>query len=251
MWSSTKINNHLIACKLIDKIKDSAYDFIKNNPNTTEYEVQQFILEQFKKNNLNAGKAHPDLIVAFIGSSAIPHYFPKKENSRRLSSNTLILIDIWARLEQKQAPFSDITWIGYYGDNIPEEILKVWNIIKEARDSSLSFIQSQINNGKFPTGKEIDDVASKMIIDAGYEKNILHRTGHSIGLYSPHGTYRNINQKNKHPIIKNLGYTIEPGIYLKDNFGIRSEINFYINDNNEVVVTTPIQKEIIHIIPSE
>ena len=44
MWSQEKIKNHLIACELLDIVMDSAFDFIKNNPNTTEYVVQQFIL---------------------------------------------------------------------------------------------------------------------------------------------------------------------------------------------------------------
>lgn len=251
MWQESTINNHKKACVLLDKIKDAAFEFIKNNPNTTEYEVQQYIHKEFKKLGLQISKKHPDMIVAFNESSAIPHYYPLKENSKKLEKDSLILIDLWARLKQKDSPFSDITWIGYYGDNIPEEIIKVWNIIKTARDSCIDFISSELNKGRFPTGKEIDDTASNIIISAGYKENILHRTGHSIGFRSPHGKELGLSQKNNHPIVKNLAYTIEPGIYLKDKFGIRSEIDFYINDNNEVIITTPVQEEIIHLIPEK
>ncbi len=245
MWSSLKIQNHLLACKLLDKIKDSAFEFMGNNPSTTEYQVQKFILQQFKKNNLKPDKDPP--IVAFNENSSIPHYYPKKD-SKKLTPNTLILLDIWSRLKKQQAPFSDITWMAYYGEMIPEEILNVWNIIKDARDFSVSFIQSQLKEGKIPAGKEIDDIARKIITDAGYEKNILHTTGHSIGFHSPHGTQKGLSQKNLKPLLKNLAYTIEPGIYIKDKFGIRSEICFYINDSMELIITTPVQKELIHII---
>lgn len=249
MWSQEKIKNHLIACDLLDKIKDSAFDFIKNHPNTTEYDVQQFILEEFRKNNLSVIRPHTDVIVAFNESAASPHYFPKKD-SKKLTPNTLILIDIWARLKERNSPFSDITWMAYYGKEIPDEIKQVWNIVKNARDFSIKFIQDEIKNGNYPTGKEIDDIARKIISDAGYKENILHTTGHSIGLHSPHGKQLGLSQKNPNPIIKNLGYTDEPGIYLKNKFGIRSEIDFYIN-NNELIITAPIQKELIHIIPNQ
>jgi Xaa-Pro dipeptidase len=249
MWSQPIIQNHIKACILLDKIKDSAFNFIKNNPNTAEHEVQEFINNEFKKNNLIAAKPNNEMIVGYNDSAASPHYFPKKENSKKLEKNTLILIDIWARLKQKQAPFSDITWMAYYGKEIPEEIQKVWNIVKGARDSCVEFIQDELKKSNFPTGMEIDNIARKIISDAGYKENILHNTGHSIGFNSPHGTEKGLSQKNPNKIVKNLGYTIEPGIYLKDKFGIRSEIDFYINDDSEVVITTPVQKEIIHILP--
>jgi Xaa-Pro dipeptidase len=249
MWSKEKIKDHLIACELLDKIKDLAFDFIKNHPNTTEYEVQQFILEEFKKNNIIAVKPHNFPIVAFNANSSSPHHFPKKD-SKKLSENTLILIDIWARQRKKNAPFSDITWMAYYGNEIPEEINAVWKIVRDARDFGVKFIENELKQGRFPTGKEVDDIARKIISDAGYKDNILHTTGHSIGFNSPHGTQLGISQKNNSAIVKNLGYTIEPGIYLKDKFGIRSEIDFYINDDSKVVITTPIQKELIKIIPN-
>ncbi len=244
MWSQLNISNHLKACNILDSIKDKAFEFIKNNPDTNELEDEQFLLKEFRKNNLTTCKKHPDLIVAFNESASIPHYNPKN-SPKKLKQDSLILLDIWGKLKQKNSPFSDITWIAYYGENIPDEINEVWNIIKDARDFCVKFIEDCLKEGKFPTGKEIDDIARKIINDAGYKENILHTTGHSIGFHSPHGTQKGLSQKNLKSIIKNLVYTIEPGIYLKDKFGIRSEICFYINDDNELIITTPIQKEIV------
>lgn len=248
MFSELNIKNHLAACNILDNIKDKAFEFIKNNPNTSELEVEQFLHEEFKINNLTTCTKHQDLIVAFNESSASPHYNPKeKEPSKKLKEDSLILLDIWGKLKGKNSPFSDITWIAYFGKEIPEEVKEVWKIAKDARDFTIKFIEDELVEGKFPTGKEVDDISRKIFTDAGYKDNILHTTGHSIGFISPHGIQKGLSQKNQSPIIKNLAYTIEPGIYLKGKFGIRSEICFYINDNNEVVITTPIQKEIIHI----
>ncbi|MBI2628759.1 M24 family metallopeptidase [Candidatus Pacearchaeota archaeon] len=244
MWSKEIINRHLLACKLLSKVKDEIIEFIRNNKNTSEYEIQQFILKKFKENDIISDKEPP--IVGFNENSAIPHYFPNKD-SKKLENNSLILIDIWAKINKKGFPFSDITWMAYYGNDIPKDILNVFNIVVNARDSCIKFIQSELKKGKMPIGKEIDEIARDVIIKAGYEKNILHKTGHCIGFTSPHGIYGNIRLSNKSQLVRNLGYTIEPGIYLKNKFGIRSEIDFYIDDNMKLIITTPIQKEIVRI----
>lgn len=244
MWSSLNIQNHLKACNILNSIKDSAFEYIRNNPFTTEIAVEQFLHKEFRRNNLATCKKHPDLIIAFNESASIPHYNPR-ESLKRLKQDSLILLDICGKLKQKNSPFSDITWMGYYGREIPEEKMEVWNIVKDARNFCIKFIQDELKEGKFPTGKEIDDIARKIISDAGYKENILHTTGHSIGFHSPHGTQRGLCQKNLKPIIKNFGYTIEPGIYIKGKFGIRSEICFYINNNDELVITSPVQREIV------
>lgn len=90
-------------------------------------------------------------------------------------------------------------------------------------------------------------MANNIITKAGYGKNILHRTGHSIGTSSPHGLENNITIKNSQQLLKKVVYTIEPGIYLKNKFGIRSEIDFFIDENMKLVYTTKIQEKIIKI----
>ncbi len=243
MWTKEQINNHLIACKLLDKIKDNVFNFIRENKTTDEKQVQDFIIKQYKKYNLVSSKDGPP-IVAFNQSSATPHYFVKKP--RKLKQNTLILIDIWARLKKKNSPFSDITWIAYYG-KIPKQIQKTFNIILLSRDSCLNFIKKQLKKKQIPQGIEADFVSKNIIMKAGFERNILHGTGHSIGFISPHGPPKHLNSKGDSKLKLNLGYTIEPGIYFKNKFGIRSEIDFYINKNYKLIVTTKMQKKIVNI----
>lgn len=109
----------------------------------------------------------------------------------------------------------------------------------------MRFISSELEKGRLPTGKEADRVAHHTLVRAGYERNILHRTGHSIGSSGPHGKYGHLSLKNSESLLINLGYTIEPGLYFKGEFGIRSEINFYINKNRQIILTTPVQRKLI------
>jgi Xaa-Pro dipeptidase len=227
---------------MLDRIKNGAFNFISKNPNATEYDVQRFILQEFKKNKL---KTTFTPIVAFNASAANPHYFPKKK-SRKLDKDTLILIDIWARFDGERKPYSDITWMGYKG-NLSEEMLKVCNIVFLARDRCVAHLRKKLSEKKIPTGYELDAIARRIIEEHGYGKNFIHGTGHSIGYSSPHGQYGRIRKTNNKKLLLNMGYTIEPGIYLKGKFGVRSEIDFYIDSNYNLIITTPVQKKLIKV----
>ena len=244
-WSQKKIENHKKTASCLNSIKDDTFKFIGKNKNVTEYEVQQFVLRQIKKQGMRTGNQHKRPIVAFRENTAFVHYYPKR-GSKKLSPESLILVDVWAQLNKKGSPFADITWMGYYGKKIPREILKIFNIIIKARDETIKYIKGSLKNKKIPDTCLVDKKARDIIKKNGFGKNFLHTTGHSLGFVSPHGGKR-IGPKGKGKLVKNLAYTIEPGIYLKDNFGVRSEIDFYLTDDMKIEVTTKIQKKIIKI----
>lgn len=242
VWNNSQIKSHRDANIILEKIKDEAFDYIRDNKNVSEYEVQQYILKLFKEYGLKKDQYTP--IVGFNENSSIPHYFPKPK-CKILKKNTVVLIDIWGRIKDKKSPYADITWMGYYG-NVPNEVKKVFNIVITARNSCITYIKDCVKNGFIPTGEQVDNITTKIIKENGYEKYIKHRTGHSIGNTSPHGTYGHVSIRNKHSLKINLGYTIEPGIYTK-KFGIRSEIDLYINSKKEVIITSCVQKKIVKI----
>ena len=241
VWSKEDINSHVSCCNVLDKIKDEAFKFISKG-NVSERDVQLFILDKFKEYGL---KTTQRPIVAFNSSAADFHYAPKKD-SRQLEENTLIMIDIWARFNKGRKPYSDITWMGYTGE-LSKEQLNVCNLVFAARDGCVTYLKRRLAAGVIPTGKELDVITRKIIFDKGYGKYFLHSTGHSIGFNSPHGIYGALRRTNDKPLFVNLGYTIEPGIYLKGKFGVRSEIDFYITSDKKLVITTPVQTGLIKI----
>lgn len=241
-WDNKKIEQHKRAAELLDVIKDSAFALIKNNAEISEFEVQQHITEQFENNQLKTDR--DNAIVAFRENTGFVHYYPSAD-CKKLIPDTLIMIDLWARVDEEESPFADITWMAYLGKSVDVEVEKTFNLVIKARDTALKFIRKNLKAGKIPTGKEIDDITRKVIITAGLGEKFTHTTGHSLGFDSPHGKEFGLNWKNEHPLIKNLGYTIEPGVYFENKFGIRSEIDFYINDKLELIITTKVQKELI------
>jgi len=94
-------------------------------------------------------------------------------------------------------------------------------------------------------GWEVDRTAREVIQLAGYGGWILHRTGHSLG-EQVHGDGVHLDDYETHDdrrLLPGTGFTIEPGVY-SDEFGVRSEINMYIGEQ-EALVTGPRQTEIV------
>ncbi len=242
-WTEEQIKEHIKVAKVLEKTAKEAFDYIKHGGDAYEYDVAQFILKQFKKYKIKTDRPP---IVAFRQNTSFVHYYPS-QYSRKIKAESLIMIDLWGRLNKKGAPFADITVMGYYGKKIPAEVIKVFNVVKQARDKAVSYLKKSLKKGKMPTGFEVDKVARDYIKKEGYGDNFLHGLGHSLGFTAPHGTGVRLNRKNKKLFSKMVGYTIEPGIYLKNKFGARSEIDFYVDERNRVVITTKVQREIFKI----
>lgn len=239
MWSTRDIKNHLEVSKKLYIIKDLAFDYLYEG--VSEYEVMQFILKKFKELDLIIDNDDVP-IVAFNENTSIVHYFPKKK-SKKLKKNSIVLIDIWARLK-KGGPYADITWMGYYG-KVPLKVKKIFDIVVKARDKSLAYVKREVSKGTMPIGCEANRITSDVLDSYGYLKQFDHFTGHSLGNYSCRGIKAGLRPSNKKKLLK-MGYTIEPGIYLKGNFGVRSEIDFYISGKKVIVSTKP-QKELVKI----
>ena len=121
-------------------------------------------------------------------------------------------------------------------------------MVREARDRAVSFIQNGIRKGEKIYGWEVDDVARRFISKKGYGPYFLHRTGHSIG-HEVHGNGANMDNfetRDGRHIIAGTGFSIEPGIYLRD-FGIRSEVNVYVSEK-DAEITGELQQAVVPIL---
>lgn len=252
------IEKHKIAARKLCLIKDEAFDFIRKNLGAvSEYEVQEFILAKFKKENLVtlwndkkyslSEERKPRLIVAVNENSAVPHYSPRKESAKIIKKNDLVLIDIWARLNEEGAPFADISWAAYCGKNIPKEIKEIFSKVINARNFAVSFIRKSLKKKKLPAAKGVEIAVRNYFKKFNSDKYFLHRAGHSLGLRICHGKYFRFDKKSRAMIKPDIPFTIEPGLYFKDKFGIRSEIDCYIKKDYKLIITTEVQNDIIKI----
>jgi Xaa-Pro aminopeptidase len=153
-------------------------------------------------------------------------------------------------LKKPGAIIADQTWVGYVGETVPDEYVKIFNIVREARDSATEFVRAAVREGRPVRAAEVDDVARGRIRRAGYAEQFTHRTGHSIG-EEGHGNGANIDNfetRDSRRIIARTVFSVEPGIYLEGRFGVRSEINVYVGDRDIEVTGQPVQTEIVAIL---
>ena len=247
-WTDEQYELHREAGRRVDAIRRDAFDRIasqvREGGHVEEIEIAEFIRQRFRDDGL---KAEDGPIVAVNAHSGDPHYAPTPDNSAAIKEGDFVLIDLWAKLDQPEAVYYDITWTGYCGQEPPSEIERVFETVRQARDSALEAVDRAVRSKQAIEGCDIDDVARGVIRDAGWGDRFIHRTGHSIG-EEVHGNGVNIDNletRDERPIVPNVCFSIEPGIYL-EKFGVRSEINCFVRENG-AEATGEVQTKILRL----
>lgn len=255
VWTPEATRLHAEASRKVTEIKDGAFALIRERlaagAPVTEYEVQQWIMAQFARQGLETPEPP---IVAANAHAGDPHFEVSPTSPATFKRGDWILIDLWARVGGDENIFSDITWCGYAGQDIPSKHREVYEAVRAARDASLKSVQSAWAAKQPIQGWQADEAAREQIAKAGYEKFIRHRTGHSL---SPgpkvHGIGVNIDNTETHDtreILPGVGFTIEPGIYLPiadGGFGVRLEINVHMDPAKGPVVTSCLQEDVVRV----
>ena len=245
-WNAKQLENHLEAGRRIDKIRADAFERVSSRTRAgeriTEWEMQQFILQQFRAGGLFTDHG-PD--VAVNANASNPHYNPTEERCSEIKRGDLVLLDMWAKLDVPDGVYYDITWVGYCGERAPEPMEKVFGIVRDARDKAIGRVKAAIAAKDTLYGYQVDDAARAHIREAGYAEYFFHRTGHSIGA-EVHGTGANMDNLETHDerrVIPWTCFSIEPGIYLPE-FGVRSEVDVFVDDTS-ARVTGEMQDKLI------
>lgn len=148
---------------------------------------------------------------AIVGSgpnSASPHHEP---GSRVIERDEVVLFDIGGRLGGYH---SDTTRCVHTGP-VPSEIAEAWDVLAAAHQAA---VEAAVPGN---TCQDVDRAARRVITDAGYGELFIHRTGHGIGLQGHEDPY--IVEGNDLELQPGHAFSIEPGIYFADRWGIRLE----------------------------
>jgi len=251
-WDDEQLQDNKKSAEHLRQIVDETFGFIRNKilskSAVTEYEVQQFMLSEFKKRGL-VTSSDPNCSVN--ANSANPHYEPTKEINSPVRKGDVVLLDLWAKKDKPRSVYADITWMGFLGETVPDEYKTIFQIVKGGRDAALNFVRSSLAAGKAFRGYEVDDAARNFISQRGYGEYFVHRTGHSIGeeVHGNGANMDNLETRDERTIIPQTSFSIEPGIYLRDKYGVRSEIDVYISKDREAIVTgLPMQDNVVPIL---
>jgi Xaa-Pro aminopeptidase len=244
-FTDAQIESHYAAGKKIDAITAAAFQEIGHrvrNGGTNEFDIQKFFAEAFQREGL----VTDDLsIVAVNANASNPHYAPSAEHNSPIRERDLVLLDVWAKLNQPGAIYYDITWMGFVGKSPSEKHREIFDLVRRARDAGVEAVKSAIAAGKKIAGWEVDKATREVIDSAGYGKYFIHRTGHSIAT-EVHGNGANMDNLEIHDerqILPNTCFSVEPGIYLPE-FGVRSEVNVMVR-KGAADVTGKVQQELV------
>jgi Xaa-Pro aminopeptidase len=247
-WTDSQLESHQFAAAALRRIVDQTFshvhEAITKGRGLTEYGVQQFILARIREAGMVTSSAP---IAAVNAHSADPHYGPPETGSAEVTCDALLLIDLWAKRAEPGSVYADITWTGYVGQTVPAKHREIFDLVRQGRDAALTFVRTEIAAGHRPFGWEVDDACRQVIQRSGYGDQFVHRTGHSIG-EEVHGNGANIDgleTQDTRRLMPRTCFSIEPGIYLPGEFGIRSELDVYLAEREALVFGLPLQSEIV------
>jgi Xaa-Pro aminopeptidase len=185
-------------------------------------------------------------IVGFGVNSANPHYEPHAGKDASLQTGDVVLLDLWAG-RSRTTVFADQTWMGFAGERPPEQVATVWRTVRDARDAAVALVQGAAAAGRPIAGFEADRASRGVIEAAGYGDRFVHRTGHSIDR-DLHGSGPHLDDYETHDdrrLMPGVGFSVEPGIYLPGEFGVRSEVNMHWGAAGPEVTPREPQRELI------
>jgi Xaa-Pro aminopeptidase len=244
-WTEDQIRSHFEAQSAIDSIVAAFWPELgrrARQSGTTEYEMQQWLMEAFRRENIITDDP-PNVSVG--AHSGDPHYEPTAEKSADIHAGDFVLLDIWGKKNRPDATYYDITWTGVIGPAASDRQREIFEIVRGARDAGIDAVKSAVSAGRKLQGWEVDKAAREHIASRGYGQYFIHRTGHSIGteVHANGANMDNLEVHDERQVLSNSCFSIEPGIYFPE-WGVRSEINMLVRER-AAEVTGKIQNEIV------
>lgn len=205
-----EIENIKKACQITDKCFEYIIDFIK--PGMTEKQIA-YEIEKYMREHGADGLAF-DSVVAAGKNSSMPHAIP---TDNKIRENDIIQFDFGCKVNGYCSDFSRVLFLG----RMTEKQEKIYEFVLKMYDKIVA---------KLTDGLDIKEILKECEQD--YKENnyeLMHSFGHGLGLYIHEEP--SLSVKNCPKMKKNMVITIEPGVYLAGEFGIRLENTILITKN--------------------
>lgn len=222
---SIKDNNEIRSIKKAQAITDNAFGHILKfiKPGITEIDVAAE-LEYFMKKAGAKGTSFPTIAVSGKAGS-LPHGQP---SGNILKEGMFLTMDFGCIFS---GYCSDMTRTVAIGD-ISDKMTEVYSIVLKAQTNAIKNIKSGMKL------KDADNLGRSIIDEAGYGSLFGHGLGHGVGLEIHEAPY--LSPRSEGILKPGMVVTIEPGIYLKQQFGVRIEDMLVIGENeNEDITMSP------------
>lgn len=250
VWTPAQREEHARASALVKELArdafDRAADQIRAGETVTEGALAAWIRAELGR---RGAPVQAGCIVAIGPKAADPHYDPG-EIGEPVQAGDLLLVDLWGALHEASVP-ADQTWMGFMGAALPARAAGMWNAIRTARDRVVDLLRARSARGESTRGFEADDAAREVLSAAGYGEWFIHRTGHSIDreLHGRGPNLDNLETRDDRVLIPGVGFSVEPGIYVPGEIGLRTEINVYMGPAGPEVTVDEPQEDVFLLLP--
>lgn len=217
---SAEINAMRKAIQISEESLQAVIDTLK--PGMTEREIASRLnIAQIER----GGQVMPFEAIVLIGANAaLPHGSPE---DRPLRPGDVLLIDYGTSYD---GYISDITRTFFYQNEPSPKHREIYEAVKAANEAGRRAA------GPGVPCQEVDRAARRVIDDAGYGEYFIHRVGHGIGMEGHEGPY--MREGNDLPLEVGMTFTVEPGIYLPGEIGVRIEDNLVVTPDGAESLTT-------------
>ena len=213
------------AQRIAEKGFEHMLDFVRAGK--TEREIQ-LELDYFMLRN-GAEELSFDTIALSGSNTSLPHGVP---SDKPVKQGEFVLLDFGAVVGGYHSDMTRTFCVGEPSD----KMRKVYDIVLNAQLAALNAVKAGMS------GKELDAVARDIIADAGYGDNFGHSLGHGVGMEIHEMPYASPSKDNI--LLENSIVTVEPGIYIEGEFGVRIE-DFVVVKNDGCENMTKAEKKLI------
>jgi Xaa-Pro aminopeptidase len=242
--SPRQLDDHRRAAEIVRDVARRAFeraaDAIRGGSPTSEGVLSEWIVSEL----MAAGLVHEPACIVAIGPRASDSHYAPVGAGETIARGDLLLIDLWGAFDGSVP--ADQTWMGLMASSIETRTQEIWEAVRDARDAAVTFLRDRFNAGEAVHGFEVDDVSRGVITERGYGACFVHRTGHSIDtdLHGSGPNLDNLESRDERLLVPGVAFSVEPGIYIAEDIGIRSEINVYWGPDGPEVTPSEIQSEI-------
>jgi len=191
-----------MACAITDRALEASFEQLHTG--MTENELASILASEIQSLGGRVGFG----LILFGERAALPHGQP---SDRKLEPGDAILVDTGAIV---RGYYSDLTRTVFYGEPTDRQ-KEIYEAVLQANMVAYDSVRPGIKC------ESLDEVARKVIEDAGYGEYFIHRLGHGIGLQGHERPY--IVRNNGLELEPGMTFTIEPGIYIMGEIGVRVE----------------------------
>jgi len=245
VWGEAGLASHRRAATVVRELALEAFERaaagVRSGDPLREADLMAWITAQLQERGL---PVHAGCIVAIGPTASDPHYSPDGRGEP-IVAGVPLLIDLWGA-EPGGIP-ADQSWMAYLGRTPDPRTLDVWTAVRDARDAALDLLRDAHRTGRELRGWEVDRAARDLLARRGLASWFVHRLGHSIDT-ELHGSGPNLDDletRDERRILPGTGFSVEPGVYIPGELGMRTEVNVHWGEDGPEVTPAEFQTDLL------